>query len=394
MKVLFATPRTPFPPDEGDQLVAWEQIRRLGAGFEIALVTLRTDLDGPAEAVARQALAPHCRRVHVLSRGRDFRRAARTLVNRKPMMVNLFWDQGLAREMDAVLAEEKPDLVHVQTIHMAEYLRNHRGAAVLDMVDALSLNLSRRVPFERFPRKLAYAVEARLLRRYEDEAMRRFARVLCVSADDATAYPGAAIVANPNGTSVTRERVAAASAGITRERSLVFHGTLHYFPNVDALRWLCAEIWPRLATAHPDLSLRIVGRNPKPDVQALADGRRVVVTGAVPDVVPELCRASIGVYPIRTGTGMKNKVIEALACALPVVASPEAVSGLPYLRSDDHYLRAATADEWVAAVSRLLGDAALCARLGAAGQEAALAHHSWDDNAARLAATWRGAVKP
>jgi sugar transferase (PEP-CTERM/EpsH1 system associated) len=387
MRVLFATTTPPFPPKEGDELVVYEQIRRLSGAAEIHLVTLAQD------GLGREAADHHgslCAGVHALPGGPDPKRAARTLVNGLPMLVNLFLDDGIARRLERIQADVRPDLVHVQSIRMAEYFRHGRGPKVLDLTDADSLNAARRAELESPLRKLAYGFEARLLRRYERQLLRDFPRVLVVSPDDAAHLPAQPerVVVNANGVGLARMDLAAASAPPGR-RALVFHGTMSYFPNVDAIVHFARAIFPRLRALFPDLELRVVGRWPAPEVRALHDGRSVVVTGEVDDIVPELRSALVGVYPLRAGTGIQNKVLEALACGLPAVVSPRVAAGFEHLRPGSHYLLARNDDEWVERVARLVEDAGERRRLATAGPDAIFDHYSWDENTRRVLRVWR-----
>ena len=387
LRVLFVTPTPPFPPKEGDELVVYEQIRRLGRVAEIHLVTLVED--GISEEAAA-GLGSLCTGVHLVRGGPDMKRIGRSLYNGLPMLVNMFLDADIARQMDRIARAVRPDLVHVQSIRLAEYFRWRPVARVLDLIDADSLNAARRAQFERPIRRLAYRAEARLLRHYEERVLRDFHRVLLVSRHEAAHFATARghIVVNPNGISFDRARLEIATAPPPR-RALLFHGTMSYFPNVDAVLHFARAIFPRLRARFPDLELRIVGRWPTPSVAALHDGRTIVVTGEVEDVVPELKAALVGVYPLRAGTGLQNKVLEALACKLPAVVSPRALAGLEHLEEESHLLVARSDDEWVKKVAGLVEDEDARQRLAVAGCEAVFLHYSWDENARRLLGVWQ-----
>jgi glycosyltransferase involved in cell wall biosynthesis len=111
-------------------------------------------------------------------------------------------------------------------------------------------------------------------------------------------------------------------------QTLVFCGAMDYHSNVDAVQHFFDEILPLVRQEVPDAKLRIVGSSPAPAVQRLAESPGVGVTGRVPDVRPEICAAAVSVAPMRLGRGVPNKVLEALALTLPVVATPNAADGL------------------------------------------------------------------
>jgi len=374
----------------GDALIAWEQIRRLGSQVEITLLTLDERLKH--EATLRRQMEPFCRAVHVLRRKRDPRWIWRSLSRGLPTLVTRFHDRGLQRAVDEVVQEAQPDLIHVQTVHMAEYFKNAGVPKVLDLIDAMSLSMERRATRERFPYGPVLRWEARVLKRYEDRIIRHYDRVSLVSSADALHHPERTFYINPNGIRVPAE-VALALQRQPRKRAIVFHGNMDYAPNVDAVVWFHRDVWPELAQRHPDLQFYIVGYDPRPRVRALHDGRRVIVTGGVDDVTYYLTRCLVGVYPLRITTGMQNKVLDALACGLPCVVSSNAIRGTEHLRGGEHVVVADQPHEWCEEISRLLEDAELRARIGQAGEATVRHEYTWERNVERLLEVWRDVAR-
>jgi sugar transferase (PEP-CTERM/EpsH1 system associated) len=390
MKVLYATVRPPFPPRMGDALIAWEQIRRLGSEVEITLLTLDERLKD--EAALRRQMAPFCRATHVVRRNRNRGWVWRNLSTGLPALVSRFYDRRLQAAIDEVVRESRPDVVHVQTVHMAEYFKDVETPKVLDLIDAMSLGMERRAARERFPYRLAFEREARVLRRYEERIMLHYDRVTLVSNADALHYPERSFGINPNGVRVSPD-TAATGHQQRKKHALVFHGNMDYAPNVDAVRWFHREVWPEVAQLYPQLQFYIVGYDPRPRVRALHDGRRVIVTGGVDDVTFYLTRCSVGVYPLGITTGMQNKVLDALACALPCVVSPNAIRGTERLRAGEHLLVADTPREWREGIGRLLDDEELRAKIATAGEAAVREEYTWESNVERLLETWRSVAR-
>jgi sugar transferase (PEP-CTERM/EpsH1 system associated) len=163
---------------------------------------------------------------------------------------------------------------------------------------------------------------------------------------------------------------------------IVFTGQMSYRPNAEAVTVFAEEILPALRTRRPDLEFAIVGRNPPLDVQALGTKAGVIVTGAVPDVRPWLAAASVVVAPLRIARGIQNKVLEAMAMAKPVVASPAAFEGIDAVPGRD-LLVAEEAGATAAAVSRLLADPGA---IGAAARRQMALNYRWEARLAPLAA--------
>src|SRR5262249_13169349 len=111
-------------------------------------------------------------------------------------------------------------------------------------------------------------------------------------------------------------------------RTAVFTGAMDYWPNIDAAAWFAEKILPLLKSAGDGVRFYVVGSNPSPQVRALSADPRVVVTGRVEDIRPYMAHADVIVAPLRIARGIQNKVLEGLAMARPVIASPAALEGI------------------------------------------------------------------
>jgi sugar transferase (PEP-CTERM/EpsH1 system associated) len=161
------------------------------------------------------------------------------------------------------------------------------------------------------------------------------------------------------------------------EPAAVFVGALDYRPNVDGICWFCEEIWPSIRRARPRAKLYLVGRQPVPAVRKLGEIEGVVVVGQVPDVRPHIAKAAFAVVPLRIARGIQNKVLEAMAMAKPVIASPEPLIGLRAVRGQD-VLAAATPEEWLQHAVSLLDDAGARQRIGSAARDYVERYHCWE----------------
>lgn len=377
MRLLFVASRFPYPPWRGDQARAYHQVRCLAVRHRVTLLA-------PAPRDAEVAALDPLRALGV-----DVRLAPCNLL-RRGLSVARGWVAGLPaqagwtatpplrRLLAELLAERRHDLLHVQLARAAAGLPARPGLPVLvDLIDALSVNMARRVARERRPWwRLAARLEQRRLARLERALCARVGLATVVSEDDRQALAaGANVVVNANGVDVATFR----PGGDARlPERLVFGGNLGYFPNIDALELLIRDVLPRVWRRRPGVRLDIVGARPGADVRRLAAREaRVALIGEVPALAPYLARARVALAPLRAGSGQLFKVIEALACATPVVATPRALAGL-----DEAVRAGARAAEEPAgladAIVELLEDEALAARLGAQGRAAVVARHSWE----------------
>jgi glycosyltransferase involved in cell wall biosynthesis len=269
---------------------------------------------------------------------------------------------------------------------MSEYTRRLPLPKVLGLQISQALNLSRMVAHAADPfRKLFYLVEMAKVRPYEANVAASFDRVFLCGPSDVEAIERTAPLPNavicPHGQDVPPlERVRAARR---EPGSIVITGAMGTYTNVDAVTWFATQAFPRVEAAVPDARLWIVGRSPPRAVRALARPPRVLVTGEVPDVYEWLCRAEVAVAPMRIGAGMQNKVVQAMASELPVVATRVANEGIGATPDEQILLRddpEAQADE----VVRLLRDPDLRQRFGRAGRAYVEAHWTWEAHFSKL----------
>jgi glycosyltransferase involved in cell wall biosynthesis len=170
---------------------------------------------------------------------------------------------------------------------------------------------------------------------------------------------------------------------------------MSYHANVTAAHQLIDDIMPHVWARRPDVQVKIIGSAPPPDVQALAvrHAPRVMVSGFVPDIRPHLWSATAAVAPMAYGAGIQNKVLEAMACATPVVASTQAVAALD-VQPDEEVLLADGGSQTAAALLRLLQDESLRARLGAGGRQYVCRNHNWAHIAQQLQVMYDELLRP
>jgi hypothetical protein len=158
---------------------------------------------------------------------------------------------------------------------------------------------------------------------------------------------------------------------------------MDYYPNQECMFDFCANVLPLVRARRSQTKLLIVGADPSPAVKKLGDLPGITVTGSVADVRPCLWRSALMVAPLNIARGTQNKILEAMACGVPVVASRVAAGGVDAV-AGEHFAVASTLDGQAQAILRILGDIAERRRLAVAGRERMLSHHAWDRSMQRL----------
>jgi glycosyltransferase involved in cell wall biosynthesis len=274
------------------------------------------------------------------------------------------------------VASFKPDVVHFQSGAAAAIAPIRGAPSVAVPLDADDLNALARVEAARSPisRWLAQR-EATRFSHFEAEAYAKCDRIVVVTERDAAALRklNAALrpTVIPNGIDTIRF-----SPGSTESSTstIVFHGAMDYEPNVDAAQFLVQEIIPIVKDRHPNARVILAGRHPSRAVRDLSNGD-VQVTGELESIVPVIRDAAVYVCPMRVGSGIKNKLLEAMACGRAIVATRLATSGIP-IEAGVHALVEEQPQNIASAISDVLGDSQLRLRLGRAARKLA-EQRSW-----------------
>lgn len=395
MRVLFLTSTLPYPPVDGWRIRANQLLQALASEHDVTLLSFRTPRD-PADAVV--ALGRLCNRVEIVRRSPRY--SARDLVlgvlGRLPFSVLNYRVPAMRAKVAEIVTSTPPDIIQVEDIHMAQYVLPLQGPRlVLDMHNIESALLTRYADRQRSPLRKAYArLTAGKLERYERAAAPAFARILTCSDIDARfvvehlGCPHVAVV--PNGVDVEHF---APRPGREEPNALVFVGRMDYVANHDAMIFFCRSVLPRLWRSIPEARLYVVGHEPSRAIQRLARDPRIVVTGSVPDVAEFVARAAVIVAPLRYGSGTRLKILEAMAMAKVVVATPLGCEGIEARPGEEIVVAEAPADQ-ARTLVELLRDRERREAIGRRGRELVLRKYTWTRIGSDLRELHRGLVDP
>lgn len=399
MNILYLAHRIPYPPNKGDKIRSFNEIKYLAREHTLHLAFL---VDDPRDVAQVEALQEFCAGISydLINARWQKLKTLPYLLTGKPLSVPYFYSGKLQADVDRILREQKIDLVFCFSSPMAEYVfrSNHYkdgrlGSAklIMDFVDVDSDKWRMYAGFSSFPLSAVYRREWRSLQAYDSRVGQAFDRSIFVSDKEVELFrtfcPEARTAAVANG--VDRDYFAAVEVmrhdmkGKGRRATILFMGAMDYFPNEDAVTYFAQDIWPLVKEKFPHVRFIIAGSNPTKGVKALAQSdQSISVTGFVPDMRPYLAQADVFVAPFRIARGIQNKVLEAMAAGVPVVARPEAVKGFDGQVSS---LKVETnAEQFASAIVELLVDEEKRTSLATEAKQFVCSSSCWETNMAAL----------
>lgn len=413
-RFLALTPQVPNPTQQGAAIRNWNLLTHIAQRYAIDVLTFGNPGDSqgprqrpgqPGEPWSRLITVPPPRRTPA-------RRLGALMLSGQPDMADRLWSPLYLGQLADLLRREPYDVIQGEGIELARYLHpiaRHRPAGggpllVFDDHNAEYVLQQRaaRNDLRRASTILAgsySAVQWRRLRWFEARTMDLCDLTICVSEVDAAALqaiaPDRPLLIAPNGVDVAYY----SPEGLPRERprfDVIFSGSMDYRPNIDAAHWFVGEVWPLVQREQNPrrsrpLRFALIGRNPPPEITGLVRHSGVNVTGSVADDRPYFAGSTVYVVPMRYGGGIRLKLLNALAMGCAVVSTSAGIEGVE-VSHDEHLLIADTAEEFAAAIGRLLDDAELRARLGEAGRAFVREHFDWSAIAARVLAGYDAAL--
>ncbi|MBQ9417944.1 MAG: glycosyltransferase [Bacteroidales bacterium] len=375
MKIVVVLPRFPFPIEKGDKLRAYHQIVELSKQHEVYLFCVS---HCKVVAEQREALAPYCKdiEVEVLNRLTCGLNMMRNWFASKSLQIGYWSTSRAKRRCKAFVRRVEPDVVYSQMVRTMPLVARCEQPKVMDFQDALSKNVERRMEQSRGLMHYVLHFEFKMLRSSEYNAFKIFDGLTIISETDRDAIPhrnGGTIQIVRNGVDFDRFHPMSETK---KEFAVVFCGNMQYTPNVDAARFLVKEVMPLVWKRYPEARVVLAGATPKPSVRKLAC-ERVSVTGSVDDIRAFYASSKVFVAPMRLGSGLQNKLLEAMAMGVPCVTTPLANAALE-AQDGKHLLLGNTKEELADHICTLLDHPEAAAAMAEGALTFVKEHFSWD----------------
>jgi len=380
MKLLVLLPRVPYPLEKGDKLRAFYQIKELSKYHDIYLVAMQ---DAPLHPDALEQIEPYCKEIHLL-RLSLFSKCAgiiRAFLKGLPMQCGYFFSSRAKRKIQKLIRTIYPDHIYCFMVRMAEYVKKYKDChKTLDYQDVLSIGMKRRAEKAPAWKKLLFLYEYQALKRYEKNIFSHFTNKTIITSIDRDLIPHPQkqyIQVIPNGVDFDKFNYQKKN----KQYDLIFAGNMSYPPNVNAVLFLVKSIFPKLLVNFPNLKLCICGANPASAIKIL-ESNNIHVTGWVNEMSEYYALSEIFIAPMQLGTGLQNKLLEAMAMKLPCVTSP--LAGKPLEGAKNAFLICNTIEEYVEAVSKLLTDNTFYQTVAENGYQFVKTHYDWEEVGKKL----------
>ena len=394
MRILFLTQIIPYPPNAGPRVKTWHVLRYLHErGHDVTLASFVREEERPY----LPKLDEVCTAVHTVpinrSRVADVGYWLQSHLSGRPFLIERDDLAGMRQLVQRLLAEQEFDVVHADQLTMTQFALDAKkvggGKRPFIIFDAHNATWS---IWERMRQnapwflKPVYQIEESRIKKYEGMLVEQFDHTMVVIDPDrdlllAGVQNGSAAALNKRISSIPIAVDAQVLQPIQRKegsRNILTLGTLSYPPNADGIRWFLQEIFPLLQQQVPDVTLTVIGKNPPADFVQMAEqsGGAIEVTGYVDDLTPYMEAAALMVVPVRAGSGMRVRLLEAFARAMPTVTTTIGLEGI-IAEADREILLADDPPSFAEATVKLLNDPELQEMLARNGRKLAEARYDW-----------------
>ncbi len=378
--IFFITSRFPYPLEKGDKLRAYYQIKSFSKKYNIILCSI-TDVTIKDEW--RNELKKYCSKVYVFKLNKiliGFNLIKAAFNSKKPFQVAYFYQKKINTSIQKLIKNTQPDAIYCQLIRTAEYAKNiHHIPKTLDYMDALSEGMFKREKISKGFYKWLYQTEGERLKKYENIIFDYFNHHTIISKQDRDkiVHPNnQSIVIVPNG--VDNYFLNYDCNSIKKEFDIVFVGNLSYAPNIESCIFIIKELYPYFEKNNIKLNVLLSGVNPSSKIlNLLKNNQNIKVSGWVKDIRQSYCKGKIFVAPLFIGTGLQNKLLEAMALGIPCITT-SLVNNALNAQADQNILIANSVKEFYDKINHLLNQQNIYNQLSISAKQFVVNNYNWD----------------
>ncbi len=380
MKILVITARAPYPIWRGDALRVLWPTRMLSKKHSLTLVAPISQKNNDEMVKQLSDVFSRIELVKIPTYKRIFG-VIKNIFNGTPLQNGLFYHKRLAEKAISLLNKERYDLIYIALSRIGEVVLELKKLTnvppiAFDYIDSLSINMERRAEREFFPLNLLVRCEAKRIERFEKLLLNNvdIAFITSVVDKNRIAHSSNKLLVIPNGVDVEHIPFAPYKK---EEATIVFTGTMWYFPNVNAVSWFVKNVWHLIKAQVPTAKFKIVGANPSYEIRKMSKIEGIEVTGYVPSIYEHLFRATLAIAPMQAGSGMQFKLLEAMACGTPLVVTPFALGGIN-VEENKHLLVANKPEEFAEKVILLIKNPSKALEIAKNAREVVEQEYSWN----------------
>lgn len=354
MRILVVLSRVPYPLEKGDKLRAYHHLKHLHQNHELIVCCL-TDAAVHPDAQKLLSEVSHHLYFFPLKKWKIYWNICKGVFSKKPFQVHYFYQKNIQKQIDQVIEKHVPKHIYAQLIRVTEYVNKYTHISkTLDYMDCLSLGMHRRISHSSFLIKPMVWIESKRLQNYENEVFDRYEHKIIISSQDRLQ------IKHPR-----RDQIHVIPNGIDadffnsnhfqttpKKYDLLFTGNMSYLPNIEAVTFIVKKIMPLLQKQNPNISLLICGATPSKVVRSYAS-KNIEVSGWVEDIRAAYAQSRVFVAPLFLGSGLQNKLLEAMRMGVPCITTSLANGGLHATPNQD-ILIADTAQDFSDKIIHLL----------------------------------------
>jgi glycosyltransferase involved in cell wall biosynthesis len=319
MNILYLNTQPIFPILQGNQRTALNRILDLSIRHKVTFVSF---FENEKERVlTEKGLNDYCDEIILIKKSKVLSivsMISNLFFSNLPFQVAYYHSKEMKNEM-VKLSKNKYEIIHINTIRMVQYADISQSPTLIDLHDSMILNITRRLNSESFFKKIFYKYELKRIKKYELDIIQKYKSIMVLANQDKET------LGNPVNVDVIHLGVDTNSfkrvSTFNKKEVIIITGNMNYTPNVEAVEWFIDNCWLKLKEKIPNLLFRIVGANPNERINKYLNYEGITITGQVESIKDEIESAYISIAPMQSGSGMQNKILEAMACEVPVICT-------------------------------------------------------------------------